>query len=187
MTKPTTPDPPTMTTGGMPIARYPATMATTMNAERGNHADDLRTSEGRHQAPPAARIAARPSSVVAYRGDHPAGRLELSIGGPERSRHRPAQDSPEHLRPRRQESRRRAPGRPRWPEAISSRDQPLRATQSAATLSTMPIAIFTAAAAARPSTAPHPALAATSERRALVYSNSAAPTNAPTKPPTPSR
>ncbi len=45
------------------------------------------------------------------------------------------------------------------------------------------MAIFTAAAAARPSTAPHPALAATPECRWRVYSKIAAPMNAPTKPP----
>jgi hypothetical protein len=47
---------------------------------------------------------------------------------------------------------------------------------------TNPIAILTAAAAARPSTAPHPAFAATPECRCRVYSNTAAPTTAPPPP-----
>src|SRR3954471_21862463 len=58
------------------------------------------------------------------------------------------------------------------------------AANSAATTITTPIAILPAAAAARPRTAPQPALAATPDCRARVNSNTAAPMNAPTNPPT---
>src|SRR5437660_1639546 len=64
-----------------------------------------------------------------------------------------------------------------------NRPHPFTAAKPPMTAITTPSAIFAAAPAARPSTAPQPARTATPGVRDTEYSNKAAPTNAPVKAP----
>src|SRR2546422_6832910 len=61
--------------------------------------------------------------------------------------------------------------------------QPRSAANTPITAITIPSAIFAAAAAARPTTAPHPARTAVPVVRDSEYSNSAAPANEPRNAP----